>query len=272
MKSFKELFQSEAHLHSNFIPTVSLKLKDHSYTLNLKFSAKDVISEASYNGKANPWFSSLCELVQGKSLHEALHINWKNWDEAFKSDQSYWEFKQDQQLEVFLSALELLKATLDVYRGRDFLYQPTSPLICRCFGIREADITDHLKSQKDPSLLTIASSLKAGMGCRSCVKELKRALMLHSPKIRQRVYKDKPMADWILEIDYMLTCFPEALDWKMQLDSFKGKQVVISFAKDVSQREEEEVAGRLQLFLSAGVDDGLGFFLRRDRQRSKNAE
>lgn len=268
MKRFKELFQNQAHYQSQFTPSVSLSLKDSAQTLHLKFSGKDIISEAGYSGKVDPWFSSLCEIVTGLSLNEALDLNWKNWDKAFVEDQSYWEFKEDEHGHLFFKALELLKATLDTYRGREFLYRPTSPLICRCFGIREADIADHMKSQKDASLATLASSLKAGMGCRSCVKELKRVLLLHTPHTSERIYKGKPLADWILEIDYMLSCFPESQEWKMQLDSIKGKQVVISFAKTVSQREEEEVAGRLQLFLSAGVDDGLAFFLRRDRQRS----
>lgn len=80
---------------------------------------------------------------------------------------------------------------------------------------------------------------------------------------RERVYKTKPIADWLLEIDYMLSCFPPAAEWQMQVESFKNRMVVITFKKDVSQKELEETGIELQRFLAAGVDEGLSFFLRR---------
>jgi hypothetical protein len=88
------------------------------------------------------------------------------------------------------------------------------------------------------------------------------------PKTQAHFYKEKPRAHWLLEIDYMLSCFPEAADWKMEIESFQGTQVSILFDKKVSQAEEENVSIQLQDFLAAALDSDLSFFLIRNRQRS----
>lgn len=267
MTKFKNLFTDKAFNSAVEFPSVSLTLDKH--TLTLRFDAKDVLLYAGYSGPANPWLSSLCFLIEGKSLHELLKFSWKNWEEAFKDDQSFWDFRQDEEDKFFHPALELLKASLDVYRGREYLYQEASPLVCRCFGIRESDILDHLQKEETPTLETLAGASKAGMGCRSCVPQLKRWLVLHETKKQSRFYKERSIADWLIDIDYMVSCFPKALEWKMEVESFKGKQVIIAFDKNVSQKEEEATAKELQEFLGASVDADLGFFLRRARHFSK---
>lgn len=266
MKKFKDLFTSGAYNSSIQFPTVTATLNDH--TLELKFDSKDVVLEAAYLGPTSPWLSSLCHLIIGKRLNDLLALNWKSWDEAFQDDQMFWDLKQEQEELFFNRPFELLKVTLDLYRGREYLYQESSPLICRCFGIRESDVISHLESNKNPTLETLAGETKAGMGCRSCVPQLNRWLVLHEKK-RDHHYKERPVVDWMVEIDYMLSCFPEALDWKMEVKSMKGNQVFISFDKSVTQKEEEKVAKELQDFLGASVDTGLSFFLRAARHFSK---
>ncbi len=340
MKRFNQLLGERAHNRSLEASAVSAQLGTQE--LFLRFDSKDVLIEASYTGSPDPWLGSLCELIDGKTLSELLHLSWGAWESAYKDDQSFWEFRQEAGDKFFFPALELLRASLDIYRGREYLYQESSPLVCRCFGtreadvvahreaevsptlttlagasraglgcrscvpqlkhilalpktgllavdknqqasadpganpvvcrcsgVRESDIKAHLQSQANPTLETLAKVTKAGIGCRSCVPELKRWLATPAAKAPLRYYKNRPVADWLLDIDYLLSCFPKAFEWKMELASFRGKQVVISFDKDVSQREEEATGKELQDFLGAAGDADLAFFLRRARHLSK---
>jgi hypothetical protein len=267
MTKFKDLLVNKAFNSRIEFPSVSVVLKNH--TLEISFDSKDVVKSAGYLGEVNPWLSSLCHLIKNKPLAEITHFNWNVWDNAFKDDQLYWDLKQEEEALFFNEALELLKASLDVFRGREYLYQETSPLVCRCFGIRESDILEHLQSEKTPTLDTLAGVSKAGMGCRSCVPQLKRWLVLHETKKHSHHYKDRAASEWLLEIDYMLSCFPKAAEWKMEVMSFKNAQVMISFEKEVSQMEEEKTGKELQDFLRASLDEGLTFFLRRARHFSK---
>ena len=241
--------------------SVQVTLKSTTHVLYLKFDSKDILTKATYLGPTDPWIGALCALAEGKTLHDLTHLCWKEFDEAFKDDQTYWDLKVEKADQFFFTALELLKAGLDSYRGRDYLYKESEPLICRCYGVRENDVLEYVRTSDDPTPEGLATFTKAGMGCRSCVPQLTKWLSIHMPKTESRFYKEKPRAHWLLEIDYMLSCFPDALDWKMEVKSFQGTQVVISYDKKVSQREEEDTANRLQDFLAAGLDSDLSFFL-----------
>jgi hypothetical protein len=266
MKNFSQLLRDAAYHMCPEASSVSGSLGPH--TLYLRFDAKDVLVGANYIGGVNPWLSSLCYLAEGKTLAELQQFSWATWESAFRDDQSFWDHRQEEADKFFFPALELLKLTLDLYRGREYLYAEAGPLVCRCFGVRESDILAHLQTEASPTLETLAGVSKAGLGCRSCVPQLKRWLVAHEAKTSARFYKNKPVADWLLDIDYLLSCFPKALDWKMEIASFRGKQVVITFDKEVTQREEETAGKELQDFLGAAVDAELAFFLRRARHFS----
>ncbi len=267
MIKFKDLFITKAFNGKIEFPSVSVRLKN--YTLAITFDSQDIVKDAAYSGDVNPWLSSLCYLIKGRTLSEISHFSWKIWDITFNDEQFYWDLKQEEEHLFFNETLELLKTTLDVYRGREYLYKNASPLVCRCFGISEEDILKHLQNEKIPTLETLGSVSKAGMGCRSCVPQLKRWIVLHETKKQVHYFKDRPVSEWLLEIDYMLSCFPKAEEYKMEVQSFKNAQVMISFDKEVTQLEEEKTAKELQDFLRAGLDDGLTFFLRRARHFSK---
>lgn len=265
MKNFKEIFQRKDFNKKLFFPSVSTTLKETGHILHIRFDSKDVVVDIGYEGKTDPWLGAVCSLLMRKTLNEALHFTWKTFDEAFKADQMYWDMKQEMADAIFFPALEILRAALDQFRGREYLYEEASPLICRCFGVRESDVLEHLNKEAEPTLDTLTGLTKAGMGCRSCVPQLKRWLAIHAPKNKDHFYKDRSRANWLLEIDYMLSCFPESLEWKMSIESFKGHQVIVSYNKTVSQKELEEVGKRLQDFLGASTDEDLGFFLRAAR-------
>jgi hypothetical protein len=267
MINFKD-FTSGLNLSQIENPSVQVTSKLTSQTLFIKFDNKDVITNASYTGLIDPWLGSLCSIVIGKSLSQMTSLGWSYWDQSFKHDQTYWDLKAEKAELFFFIPLELLRAALDNYRGREYLYKESEALICRCFGVRENDVLDYVRSTDDPTPEGLATATKAGMGCRSCVPQLTKWLSISMPKAQTHFYKEKSRAHWLLEIDYMLSCFPEAADWRMEVKSFQGTQVAISFDKKVSQSEEEEVSVRLQDFLAAGLDSDLSFFLIRALQRS----
>lgn len=262
MIKFKDLISEEAFNRPVEFPSVEVAYNGH--TLSLRFDSKDKLLYAGYTGKFNPWLSSLCALIINKNLAEILKVNTKSWEEFYRDDQLFWDLKQEE--DSFInSPLELLKAALDVFRGRDYLYHEVSPLVCRCFGVREADIIDHLQKEKAPTLEILGAATKAGMGCRSCVPQLKRWLVNNDEKKSGRVYKFRPIADWLVQIDYQLDKFPHRQEWKLEVQGMKDARVTISFDKKATQTEEEAMARELQLFLGRAVDLDLTFFLRASR-------
>jgi bacterioferritin-associated ferredoxin len=259
MKSFKEL--TIAHHHKLPFPSVEVTLKKTGHQLYLQFDSKDNLKEASYSGAIDPWISALCEMITGKSLNSLLKLSWNDWDDYFKADQAYWDLKSEMQEDIIFPAQELLRAALDTYRGRDYLYLEADPLVCRCFGVREKDILKYIKDSEDPTVEGLASATKAGMGCRSCLPQLKRWLFTKSEP-HKHYYKSLSRSEWVERIDGALKTFPHALEWRMEIKQFKGNQVIISFQKEsVGQKVEEEMGIELQEFLASSVDSDLGFFL-----------
>lgn len=267
MKSFKELLSSSAHHHS--LDFASVSLRHGEFTLYLMFDSKDVLVKCGYTGPLNPWMASLCELALEKNLTELKALKLSAWEESFKSDPLFWELFPDMADSLIHFQLELMHACLDLYQGRDYLYREESPLVCRCFGVRERDIIDHLKKTEIATLETLAGESKAGMGCRSCVPQLKRWLTLADPKQGNRYYKERPIADWLVQIDETLKRLPAHESWNLDVKKLKSNQVIITFEKEVSQKEEEQFALELQRFLAGTVDSDLAFFLMRARHFSK---
>lgn len=235
-------------------------------TLFLKFDSRDIIVNASYEGPSDIWIASLCEILKDMPLAEARQVTFSHWELAWKDDQFFWDMKLENGDRVFFTPLELLHTAIDVYRGREFLYHEESPLICRCFGVREKDVMSFLESATDVTLEALSKATKAGMGCRSCMPQLKQWLKIPSDG-STRFYNSRPVADWIVEIDNALVRFPLAKNWKMNVESMKGNIVMISYEHSATQKEEEEVTRKLQGFLSVASDTGLAFFLTRSRQR-----
>jgi hypothetical protein len=267
MTNLRELFEGQRHRRELAFPSVTLALRGSGVSLSLKLDNRDTITDAAYTGDADPWYSALCELLPGRGLPQALEFSVKDFDEAFSGDQFYWDLRSERSGEVQWTELEHLRATLDLFRGRDYLYLPQSPLICRCFGVRESDLVEFMKSEERPTLELLGQKTRAGMGCRSCVSQLKRWLSSNAPETGARTFKQRPVAEWVLLVDEQLALHPARADWGLEVEGMRGNQVFIGYARDASQKEEEELALKLQGFLAAGVDPDLGFFLRRSRQR-----
>lgn len=259
MIRFKDFLQRTASVAPER-STVSLRFQ--ATTLSLTIDKKDVITEAVFSGPYEPLSAALAQFVQGLSVNKASQTGKEIWEEAFREDETFWEYVADEESELFNKPLELLRATIDLYLGREHLYEPSSPLVCLCFGIREADIVHHLKSHKAPTLATLQSAYRVGMGCRTCLPQVKRYLSLHAPSA-DRYFKERSRSSWILQADQLLRSFEAASEWGMEIESFKGKQMVISYQRQSSQKEAEEMSKRVQLFFAEALDSDLAFFLRR---------
>ena len=250
-------------------PSVKLTLSGSDHTLFLRFDTKDVLKEATYLGKEDVWLGSLCSVIVGKTATELKRISLDTWDESFGEDQFFLDLKFEISDLFFFKPLEMLKASLAIYLGEEFVYKSSSPIICRCFGVREADIKTYLHEAEEPSVEDLARKTKATLGCRSCLSQISKWFLRDVKDKKDHFYKDKPKADWIVSIDYMLNCFPEAEIWGMELAQFKNNQVIISFDKESSQKEIEEMNVKLQDFLAASVDSDLSFLLFNKRHLSK---
>lgn len=232
----------------------------------LKFAQGDLLIEASYTGSLNPWLTGLCSLITQKKLETISKLTLQSWKEEFGQDQFFWDLWAEAEDDIFFVPLELLWAALNKYEGMEHLYKEESPQVCRCFGVSESDIVHYLNTEKTPTLADLGVKTKAGMSCRTCRLQLER--WINQGSQGKRYYKDRSFADWVILAEEQLALFPKQADWKMEIEGFKGRGIVIAYDKEVTQKEEEAMSLELQRFLADGVDPDLGFFLRSSsRQR-----
>lgn len=265
MTSFKELISTDRYNRKIDFPSVSLSNSDQK--LFLQFDSKDKLIGASYTGKISPWLNVLCEVGLGFTLQELKNFSWKNLEDRFGKDQFFWDLRKEKEEEFFFKEYELFLGALGIFQGRDYLYEEKSLLICRCFGVREDEILSYL-NQDGASLDGLIKETKAGVGCRSCVTQLQKFFISNEKKKFKHHYKARPVADWLVQIDYQLQQFYLAKEWGMELRGMKGGIVTISYTADVTQALEEKIAKELQSFLAGAVDTGLAFFLRAARHFS----
>lgn len=260
MTKFKELFLTNSFQRKLEFPSVIVSLKE-GQTLSLRLNSKDIIQDVAFEGKSTPWLTSMCYLLLGKSLADAYNFSWSTWDETFKDDQSYWDFKNEEGSSFICTHLELLRAALDLFRGKESLYSVQGPLVCRCFGIREDTILAHLKNNEVATLESLTGETKAGMGCRSCVPQLSRWVAESVPQKFARYYKERPVSEWMLLLDETLQSLKEYQDFSMELVSFEKGMLLLEYKQTLSQKEEELLTKKIQDYLR-GVDPDLSVFLR----------
>jgi hypothetical protein len=227
----------------------SVEIRSSSHVLYLTLDKQDIITDASFEGPHDPWLAATITLIKGKTSNEAQNLSKNDWESAFGSEQAYWDLWSEKENDIFFRPHELVHAALDKYHGKDHLYLRASPLVCRCFGVREDEIT-------------IGAVTKAGMGCRSCKGDIEKLLKQKS-NTKKRHYKHLSNADWLVLADERLQGFSDGHDWNLEVQGWKGQGMVITYTKKVSQKEEEDMARKLQDFLAGALDSDLAFFLRR---------
>jgi hypothetical protein len=251
MISFKQLLSANAHNYPLTSPSVSVGCLS-GHTLHLLIDKKEYILEASFDGPFDPWLCALCFMITNKHIHEAGELTLKDWESTLGSEQLFWDLWADREEMVWFRPLEMLRASIDKFQGKEHLYTESSPLICRCFGLMEEDIIPGIKS-------------RAGMGCRTCLPQLERLLSEKESNVthKRRYFKEISHADWLIIADEKLQSFSFKEEWGMEIGGFKGSGIVVEYKNKVSQKEEEEMASKLQAYLGGAVDSGLSFFLRR---------
>lgn len=247
MRSFNDLLTH--HPHHRALPSATVTLEAPNGTsLSLQIDRSERITAAAYQGPSGPWLEALCELVTDVPASTAQLLLPEDFLKRFQSEPVFCDLWTETEGGLWFLPVELLRAALDSFRGREALYEASSPLVCRCFAVREDQILSGVKT-------------RAGMGCRSCRPELQRLLNLKNPK--RRLFKGLSHADWLLLADEKLQSFHAAADWRMEIAGFRGNGIVVRFKKQVSQREEEEMVRELQGFLAPALDSDLGVFLSR---------
>lgn len=249
--------------HFKIMNSFSVQVGNGVQQLYLRFDSKDKLIDISYSGEKNIYFEALCQVTKNLYLKELTGFGPKAFEKCFSHDESFWEIHEGHDELLFESHWEIFHAALNLYKGKESDYNGQSPLVCRCFNVREDAIISYFKKSESPHLEGLILETKASLGCRSCYAQLSRFFDKADPQSKTKIFKNKFPADWILEIDLMLECFPQAFDWQMEIKDFQDGMVTISYKKSVSQLEEERIGIELQRFLGSSVDEDLSFFLRR---------
>ena len=163
MKSLKDFLTQEKFNQSINDPSVSVFWAKTAHSLMLKFDSKDILIEVGYTGASNPWLSSLCAISLGKNFETLTQLSIQEWKNEFGQDQFFWDLFSEREEDIFFEPLELLKAALNKYVGREHLYKEESPLVCRCFGVRESDIFHYINTKSTPTVADLGIKTKAGM-------------------------------------------------------------------------------------------------------------
>ena len=245
-------FRSLSHQHFTkalLAPTVVVE--GYGFKLSLRFDKKENLLEARYQGEENVWFTSLCYFIEGRNFLDLKKINKNSLREVFGSDQDFLECFEDLNSKIMHPSFELLHLALDTYKGQLRTYKDHSKVVCRCSGATEEDIVAVIHESTSLNELSLKS--KAGLGCRSCIKQLEK----YFARQKNRRFKDKTNATWIEELQNHLALFPES---GIEIQSFHNGLVTLSYPKKLSQREEEELTLKLQDHFE-GFDSDLSVLL-----------
>lgn len=234
MINFKEISQLD-YRKPLLAPTVSSE--GFGYKLSLRFDKKENLLEARYSGDNNVWFNTLCYFLEGKNYLELKNINKNSLKYFFQEDTTFIECFEDLEQKVFHPSFELLNLALDTYKGQLRSYSELSKIVCRCSGATEEDILSLIHEVESLNDLSVKSS--AGLGCRSCIKQLEK----YFSRKTVRRYKDLSNADWILKAEALLENSPYQ---DLEIKSFKNGMLILSSGKAMKQEEEEKLTLVLQ--------------------------
>ncbi|MCY4643370.1 MAG: (2Fe-2S)-binding protein [Bacteriovoracales bacterium] len=180
MGRFRKLRDNPTSPPWPLFPSVHSKCEDLSHAeMALVIDGQDRIMEFSYRMEKatshtfeTPLFEALGELVQNRLIHEVETIGWDEFDRFFGDDADYLSYRNDPKRRWITRVLQLFHQGLDEYRGRMPTPMPSSPLICRCFGVFREEIIDYIKTNGETNLKTLTGGLLAGGGCTRCKDDL----------------------------------------------------------------------------------------------------
>ncbi len=203
----------------------------------LRFDKKENLLEARYKGPDNIWFNTLCYLIEGQNFLDLKKFNKRSMQESFRDDPVFLECYSDFEQKIFHPSFELLNFALDTYKGQLRSYSELSKTVCRCSGTTEEDILSVIHEAESLNDLSIKSG--AGLGCRSCVKQLEK--FFSRQKVRR--YKELTNAEWVIKAQELL----DKSDFhEFEIKSFKNGMLILESSQKLDQRSEEEMTLKLQ--------------------------
>lgn len=221
------------------------------FKLFLRFDKKEQLVEARYKGPENIWFNGLCYLIEGKNYLELKKFNINSLKESFRDDPLFLECFEDFEQKVSHPSFELLNLALDIYKGQLRTYSEQSKIVCRCSGTTEDDILSFIHEAE--SLNDLALKSGAGLGCRSCTKQLEK--FFSRQKVRR--FKTFTNADWVMRAQELLE---KSEFLNLEIKSFKNGMLILSSQEKLGQQAEEELTVKLQDYFEV-LDSDLSVIL-----------
>lgn len=221
------------------------------FRLSLRFDKKEKLLEASYSGKHNIWFNAICYAIEGKNYLELKSFNKNSLRKLFQDDPLFNECLEDLDDKVFHPSFELLNLALDTYKGQLRTYHEQSKIVCRCSGTTEDDILSVIHEAESLNDLSVKSG--AGLGCRSCLKQLEK--FFSRQKVRR--FKNLTNAEWVMKAQELL----EKSTFKnIEIQSFRQGMLILSTKEKLNQEQEEKLTLELQDYFEA-LDSDFSVFL-----------
>lgn len=239
MTNFKQISTLDYKKHL-LAPTVISR--GFGFELLLRFDKRENLLEARYSGPGNIWFNVLCYLIEGQNYLDLKKISKDSLKDIFQDDPLFLECFEDLDLKIMHPSFELLELALSIYKGELRNYNEQSKIVCRCSGTTEDDLLLVLHEAEFLNDLALKSG--AGLGCRSCVKQLEK--FFSRTKVRR--YKEKSNADWILMAQDLLE---KSIFTELEIGSFKNGMLILRSSKKLNQVEEEELTVELQDYFLA---------------------
>jgi NifU-like protein len=133
--------------------------------LTLKVDAEERISDAKFKtfgcGSAIASASALTEIIKGMRLSEAEKISNKDIADFLGG-------LPEEKMHCSVMGREALEAAIASYRGLGPKKEEEGEVICKCFGITDAEIARVVKENELETVSQVTNYTKAGGGCEGC--------------------------------------------------------------------------------------------------------
>ena len=119
-----------------------------------------------------PLYEALAQLVHNCFIYNINAIGWEEFDQFFQDDQDYINYRENPKRPLITTSLQLFYQALRKFEGNIPPLAQVSPLVCRCFGVFQQDIIDHIHAHPNCDLKTLTGDILAGGGCTRCMDDL----------------------------------------------------------------------------------------------------
>ncbi|MBT3191058.1 MAG: Fe-S cluster assembly protein NifU [Verrucomicrobia bacterium] len=233
--------------------------------LMIKVDSDEIITDATFQtfgcASAIASSSALTEMVKGMSLEAASQITNRDIGD-------YLGGLPDQKVHCSVMGREALEAAIENYRtGGTAERELEGKVICRCFGVTEAEITRAINENNLRTVEEVTNHTKAGGGCGGCAEEIEDLL---EAAAETKTQTDAEAPSRRMTIVERLKLIQETLDREvrpllqkdggdLELVDVAGKTVVVSFRGACSRCQVAEFTMKdvVEAKLREFVDDAI---------------